>query len=124
MQFAPKPHHLLLQRYAHRFWNTANMMEILSIHHGNPQSLYPRTWQWRTLIAVHRQQNTASAYRKGYGPDWKGEIKGDLLEYAKSGKLPFQALELGAQWLREAERKVWIERQTDEQTISTLRAAE
>lgn len=88
------------------------MMEVLSIHHGSVAARFPKTWRYRTLIAVHRAQNSVIMHRKGYGPDWKEEIRGELLRYLELGRLPLQALQLAGDWLREAERKNWISSRT------------
>ncbi len=123
-----------LQRYAGRFWNTTQMMELLSIYYGAPAGAYPRTWQYRTLIAIHREKNSQSAYRKGYGPDWKSlvkverdgktwwvpdkgfAIKDDVTEYGMQGKVPLTALQTAAAHIRKVEYAVWVSRQIERET--------
>lgn len=111
MSLPPPPKHLPKQRHAGRFWNTDDVMELLSTYHGSPAVEYPKTWQYRTLVTLHRELNTAVAHRKGYGPDWKAEIKGPLLEYVRQGKIPFQALAFAATHIRGLELKLWADTQ-------------
>ncbi len=115
-----------MQRHAGRFWDTAEVMELLSVYYGATSATYPITWQYRTLIAIHRANDITNAYRKGYGPDWKclkkHEVKGkvqwikdagfsikdDLLEYGRQGRIPFQALQLAAVEIRKVEFERWV----------------
>jgi hypothetical protein len=109
MRLPPPPTLLRKQRYDRRNWLTSPMMEILSIHYGTvPEQGYPKSWQYRTLILVHRHQHLHHAYRKRYGSDWKEEIKPDLVAYTAQGRLPLDALKLGAEALREVERALWV----------------
>lgn len=129
MRMPLAPRYCVQQRYLNRFWRTEDMLEILSIYYGIAAEAYPRTWHYRTLIAVHRAQHSTNAYGKGYGPDWKcikkekdsdGEwtgrwlqdngiaIKHEVLEYAKKGRLPLSALEFAAKHIREAELRAWV----------------
>lgn len=116
------------QRYAGRFWDTSDVMELLSMYYGATTQVYPKTWQYRTLIAIHRANDISNAYRKGYGPDWKcltknevdGKvqwikvknsgfaIKDDLLEYLGQGRVPFQALQIAAAEIRKVEFATWV----------------
>lgn len=109
MSLPPLPKQLPKQRHAGRFWNTDDVMELLSIYHGTRTAEYQKTWQYRTLITLHRELNSAAGHRKGYGPDWKYEIKGTLLEYVRQGKIPFQALAFAATHIRELELKAWAD---------------
>jgi hypothetical protein len=129
MRLPAHPKYLPKQRHVGRFWDTNEMMEILSIYHGSTAQNYPHTWSYRTLIAVHRAQQISNALRKGYGPDWKClskekdrngaptgrwiqekglSIKAEVLEYSHRGRLPLGALQLAAAQLREVEFKLWI----------------
>lgn len=112
------------QRYAGRFWDTESLMEIMSIYHGTSGGQYNRTRHYRTLISIHREQNNTHAYRKGYGPDWKAEIKPDLLEYMEQGRLPFTTLKFAAEFVRQAELKAWVESHIVEEGEHALLAAE
>ncbi len=109
MRLPPPPTMLRKQRYDRRNFLTEPMMHVLSLYWGVvPEQGYSKSWQYRTLILVHRHQHLHHAYRKRYGSDWKHEIKPDLLEYIRQGRLPLDALRLGAQALREAERALWV----------------
>src|SRR3989338_7106338 len=72
------PMFLPKQRYAGRFWDTDDVMELLSIYYGARRAIYPVTWQYRTLISIQRAQDATNAYRKGYGPDWKSLKKKEV----------------------------------------------
>jgi len=120
------PMFLPKQRYAGRFWDTDDVMELLSIYYGARRAIYPVTWQYRTLISIQRAQDATNAYRKGYGPDWKSlkkkevggvvhwvpdngfAIKSDLLEYGRQGRVPFKALQLAAVEIRKVEFERWV----------------
>jgi len=98
-------------------------MEILSIYHGATAAVYPKSWQYRTLITVHRELNSVIAHRKGYGPDWKHEIRGVLLEYLSQGKIPFQTLSFAATHLRALELRVWADKRAGTRQIKLASAA-
>jgi hypothetical protein len=91
--------------------------------------MYPRTWQYRTLIVIHRDQTSTNMYGKGYGPDWKCikkekdadgvwtgrwlrdngfAIKDDLIDYTAKGRLPLRALQLAAGELRRVQMAMWV----------------
>ena len=108
MRLPPPPVMLKKQRFDRRFWRTDAMLEVLSVHYGALPEQFSRTWQYRTIIMVHRQQHTHHAYRKRYGSDWKPEIKPDVVEYTRRGRLPLDSLRLAADALRAVEREVWI----------------
>lgn len=122
MKIPKAPKLLEKQRTSGRFFETSEMMDILSVYYGCRNQLYARTWQYRTLIAVHREQGAKSTLRKAYGADWKGLrkyvdingnarwteegcicIKRDVIEYTQSGKLPLIALQRGAEFIRTEE---------------------
>lgn len=149
MKLPPLPRLRPKQRHGRRFWRTDDMMELLSLYHGSTKEAYPRSWQYRTLIAVHREQHSASPYGKGYPYDWKcikkekdinGEwtgrwlpdsgvaIKREVLEYTVSGRLPLSALQLAAEGIRMMERRIWAtfvaERRVRRREIFLLQAAE
>ena len=107
MELPPEPLFLEKQRYVSRFWDTADMLEALSIYYGSTWAQYPRTWKYRTLIAVHREQYSDRFSRKGYGPDWREDVKPDVIEYTKAGKLPLTALRRGAEFIRQADQIAW-----------------
>lgn len=130
MALPPQPPLKARQRYAGRFWNTDEIMESLALYYGVSPEVYPRTLGYRVLIAVHREQNSTKTHGKGYGADWKClkaerdkngvmtgrfvpdtgfPIKRDVLEYARLGKIPLNALQRAAASIREVEQKVWIE---------------
>jgi len=122
------------QRYDNRFFDVAEVMEVLSICYGimtlaqytNPEARpYPRTWQLRTLIRVHRTEYSSNPYGLGYGPDWKGEkiliqpdgskkvftshaIKKDLIGYQKQGRIPGYAMKVAAEQIRFAATVAWM----------------
>lgn len=123
------------QRTAFRFFDTAKMMDFLSVYYGTKNSIYTNTWGYRTLIAIHREQQIKNMYRKGYGVDWKcirravkdGReqwipdkagigIKEEVLISISTGKLPLVALTQGSALLREIEQKVYIEMHVRGQT--------
>lgn len=121
MRFPPLPPLSTKQRTAGRFFETSEMMDILSVYYGMRNPIYPQSWQYRTLIAVHRAQGMKGTLRHAYGADWKGRrrymkngvptwteegcisIKRDVLEYTQSGRLPLIALERGAELIRAEE---------------------
>lgn len=109
LRFPPVPVHKTKQRYANRFWGTDTVVELLALHYGCNAKANPKSWQYRMLIAVHRDVHSTSAYRLGYGPDWKGEIKPDLLEYGKQGRLPGPALAFATPHVRDMERQAYKE---------------
>ena len=110
MPLPPAPLLRLQQRFDYRFWPTHDMMEILSVWYGSKKERYPKTWQYRTLISVHRVQYTQVAVRYGYGKDWKHEIKQSLQRYVADGRLPFIALKIASEKIREAEMRAWVEK--------------
>ena len=97
------------QKCGDRYWNTADMLDVLSVYYGISQILYRGTWRYRALIAVHRHQYSVNMYGKGYGKDWKAEIKKDILEYTKNGRLPMVALKFESAQIREADLQMWRE---------------
>jgi hypothetical protein len=107
MELPPEPPLLKKQRYVSRFWDTADMLEALSIYYGCTCAQYPYTWKYRTLIAVHREQYTDRFTRKGYGKDWKEDVKPDVVQYTEAGRLPLTALKRGAEFIRQADQTVW-----------------
>lgn len=128
MALPPPPYLRPKQRHGRRFWRTDDMMELLSLYWGSTKEAYPKSWQYRTLIAVHREQQTHNAYRRGYGPDWKASIKREVLEYTTSGRLPLDALRLAAKGIRMMERRMWAtsvaERRVLQKPVYILEAAE
>jgi hypothetical protein len=109
MRIPPAPQMREKQRYSYRFWSNSEMMDLLSIYHGNTKAVYPRTWQYRTLISAHREQYSRISVRLGYGPDWRHEIKEAVIRYSKSGRLPLSALKIASEKMREAEMRIWVE---------------
>ncbi len=123
MRFPPSPPLREKQRTAGRFFETSEMMDVLSVYYGMRNPVYSRSWQYRTLIAVHRAQGMKGALRHAYGADWKGRrryvkngipcwteegcisIKRDVLEYTLCGRLPLIALERGAELIRAEEMR-------------------
>jgi len=95
-------------RFSGRSWDPYEILDILSIYHGSTQHQFPRTWQFRTLIGVHREKYSDRYTRKGYGPDWKADIKDDIQAFMTRGMLPTIALRRGAQAIRQAEQTVWM----------------
>ncbi|MDE1924797.1 MAG: hypothetical protein KGH79_01275 [Patescibacteria group bacterium] len=128
MRIPSSPKFLPKQVYARRRFSTADMMEILSIYHGAVAEMYPRTWQYRTLIIIHRDQNSTNgnSNSKGYSPDWKSlkkkkvdgkerwmqdggyAIKHDVIEYAQKGRLPLRVLQLAASELCRVQMALWV----------------
>ncbi|HYF13102.1 MAG TPA: hypothetical protein VD928_02285 [Candidatus Paceibacterota bacterium] len=53
-------------------------------------------------------------HRKGYGLDWKSEIKKDLVEYTSRGRIPMDALKFSSARIREAELRVWSDSYIEE----------
>ncbi len=87
----------------------------IALRHEISISSTCRTWQVRAIIAAHRDNNSAAMFGKGYGPDWKGYIKRDVVGYLESGKLPYVVDKMAALYL--------VERQIAAES-GTLRAAE
>jgi hypothetical protein len=103
------------------------MLEILSIYYGQAPGPYPKTWQYRTLIAAFRAQQSSNMLRKAYGPDWKSlkrqvvngkvhyvveggfSLKNDVLQYLTKGRLPQEARKFAVERLREVELRIWAE---------------
>lgn len=107
MRLPSEPVYLRVQRHSGRFWNTNEMLHALAMYFGFTCESYPSTWQYRALVAIHRDQHSVSVYRRGYGPDWRAEIRPDLLEYTQSGRLPLAGLVRAAALIRQAELVAW-----------------
>ena len=110
MFLPPAPKLLPRQRFAGRFWDRTDLMEVLAVYHGCTAAAYPYSWQYRTLIAAHRAIYNTIPYRKGWGPDWKADIKKDLVAYLRTGTLPVLTMPYAAGRLREAELLLWAYR--------------
>jgi len=124
MHLPPPPQFVERQRFAGRFWNTATLMDILAVYHGVDVTLYPCTWKHRTLIAVHREVCEMRSYRKGYGKDWKYEIKPSILEFQRKGTFPVVALPEATRLIREASCLAHVLNQVKLDSAPLLRAAE
>ncbi len=107
MKLPSDPVYLSVQRHSGRFWNTNEMLHVLAMYFGFTCESYPSTWQYRALVAIHRDQHSVSVYRRGYGPDWHAEIRPDLLEYMQNGRLPLAGLVRAAALIRQAELVTW-----------------
>jgi hypothetical protein len=93
----------------HRFWDMQAMISALSVHYRMSSAIYPRSWIFRTLVSVYREQYQVTRYaRCAYGKDWKGGIKDDLLEYTGQGRLPMVGLEIGSRYVGKAEMERWV----------------
>ncbi len=95
-------------RFSGRSWDPHEILEILSIYHGSTREQFPRTWQYRTLIGVHREKYSDQYTKKGYGPDWKADIKEDIQDFMSRGMLPMIVLRRGAETIRQAEQTAWM----------------
>lgn len=95
-------------RFSGRFWDPYEILELLSIYYGSTCDQFPRTWQYRTLIGIHREKYSDRYTRKGYGPDWKEDIKDDVQAFMSRGQLPTIALRRGAESIRQAEQTAWM----------------
>lgn len=127
MFFPPAPTLVPQQRFAGRFWDMTDLMEVLGVYHGSTAVVYPYTWQYRTLIAVHRAIYNTLPYRKGWGKDWKADIKKDMVAYLKTGTLPVLAMPYAAERVREAEFLRWAysrAKRLERASAPTLLAAE
>lgn len=107
MRLPNEPVFLRVQRHSGRFWKTDEMLHVLAMYFGFTCKNYPCTWQYRALIAIHRDQHSVSMYRRGYGRDWHAEIRPDLVEYTQRGKLPLAGLTRAAALIRQAELVAW-----------------
>ena len=102
-------------RFSGRSWDPHEILEILSIYHGSTREQFPRTWQYRTLIGVHREKYSDQYTKKGYGPDWKADIKEDIQDFMSRGMLPMIVLRRGA--------TVRVDAQVDEAALRRVLAA-
>lgn len=134
------------QKFDNRLFDVDEAMEVLSIYYGvitiaecvgREPSRYPKSWQMRTLIRVHRTEYSSSPYGLGYGYDWKGEkiviqpdgskklltshaIKKDLLEYVHEGRIPGYAMKIAAEHIRFAATIAWMMHRAESITCMQL----
>jgi hypothetical protein len=118
MQFPANINFAPFHWHAGRFWNTGEMVDVLSIHYGATPARYKKSWLFRTLIAIYREQYLQRAYGKGYGKDWQEHIKPDLLEYTKEGRMPLVALRRAADFIRQADMLAWALRRNEPSEVA------
>ena len=91
------------------------VLNEIALRHEISISSARRTWQIRAIIAAHRDDNSVAMHGLGYGPDWKGYIKRDVIDYLATAKLPYVVDKMATFYL--------VERQAGAEP-GTLRAAE
>lgn len=111
MKWPRKPRFLATQHWNGRRYDTGDMLDVLTTYHGigMRRKIRVQSWHWRLLIRLHREENErhAGAGRKGYGKDWRENIKPAVIDYEMRGRLPYHALEFAAKQILTAEMDLW-----------------
>ncbi len=72
-----------------RQFAATHALYTISLLQETPVLKTDRTWRIRVIIAAHRACNSEKMTGLGYGPDWHAYIKQDVINFLRTGKLPY-----------------------------------